>query len=58
MSESAKKYTISHISERDKKTIVTVETDEELSEWELARILSEVMMNIQTYLMYSKQKKR
>lgn len=53
MSEPVRKYAISHISERDKKTTVIIESDEELSEVEISRILSEIMMSIQGYLINS-----
>ena len=45
-----KKYSISFISERNAKTIVTIQTDEELTEKEIISLLEEIRMNLSVYL--------
>lgn len=49
-----KKYNIKHISDRGHTTIVTLETDEDMSPQEIGNILEEVMMNLQIYLNQTK----
>jgi hypothetical protein len=45
-----KKYSISFISERNAKTIVSIQTDEELTEKEIISLLEEIRMNLGVYL--------
>lgn len=47
-----RKYSIKHISDNGNTTIVTIETDTEMTDIEIKSILEEIRMNLQVYLLH------